>query len=278
VSAPWTCPACKKPVATPFCPDCGESPVHARALTLRELLIQAVQAVTSTDGRVLRTARTLVARPGALTAAYLEGQRKAYLAPLQLFLLANVLFFAVQSLTGVKVFSTSLAMHLHVQPWSGLAQRLVAHRLDATKRALDAYAPLFDHAVALNARSLIVLMVVPFAALPAWLFRKLRRPFAAHLTFALHVYSFLLLLLCVASLVVVVSGLFGAGRDSEPIDHAVALGALALCALHLLFAVARSYGARGFARFFQAAALTVSVAALALGYRFAIFLFTLYTT
>jgi hypothetical protein len=68
-------------------------------------------------------------RPGALTIAYLEGPRKPYISPFQLFLISNLLFFAVQSITHDKVFSTPLDSHLHGQDWSELARDPVENRL-----------------------------------------------------------------------------------------------------------------------------------------------------
>ena len=50
-----------------------------------------------------------------------------------------------------------------------------------------------DEMVARNAKSLIGVMVLPFAALPALLFRGRRLPAVAHLVFSLHLYAFLLL-------------------------------------------------------------------------------------
>jgi hypothetical protein len=47
--------------------------------------------------------------------AWTSGVRKPYVAPFQLFLIANVLFFAMQWLTGENVFSSSLDSHLHHQ-------------------------------------------------------------------------------------------------------------------------------------------------------------------
>jgi hypothetical protein len=73
---------------------------------------QAVESLTSVDGRVLRTFTTLAVRPGGLTTAFLAGRRKAYLNPVALFLVANVMFFAVESLTHGLVFSTPLQSHL----------------------------------------------------------------------------------------------------------------------------------------------------------------------
>ena len=71
-----------------------------------------------------------------------------------------VLFFAIESLTGGTVFSTPLESHLHTQPWSPLAQTLVENRLAALGTTAALFAPRFDAAVAVHARSLILLMAL----------------------------------------------------------------------------------------------------------------------
>jgi len=91
----------------------------------------------------------------ALTAAYLRGQRKPYILPFQLFVMANLLFFAVQSLSGVKIFATPIDSHVHSDVWGPIAESLVKRPLEATRTTLAEYAPVFDHAVALNAKSMI---------------------------------------------------------------------------------------------------------------------------
>lgn len=149
----WTCPGCAMERSTLFCPACGETRLRHHDLTVRGLLEQAVHAVISVDSRLLRSLGSLAARPGFLTAAYLAGRRKPYILPLQLFLITNVMAFAMQSLTGVKVFSTPLATHLHDQLWSGVARDLVLQRLATSGRTLEQYAPVFDQAVALPAPS-----------------------------------------------------------------------------------------------------------------------------
>ena len=132
VSEPWTCPTCNDAVSTSYCPACGECPLRAHDLSLRGLVNQVAQACINIDGPLIRSFRCLVTRPGLLTVAYLRGQRKPYTLPLQLFLVANVLFFAMQSLTGAKIFSTPLDAHLHSDIWGGLAQRLVQKRSSGT--------------------------------------------------------------------------------------------------------------------------------------------------
>jgi hypothetical protein len=121
-------------------------------------------------------------------------------APFQLFLIANVIFFALQWLTSESVFSSSLDSHLHHQDWSNLAQSLLTKRLEASHRNLEQYAPVFDRAVVLNAKSLIFLMTLPFALLLPLAFLRERRPVMTHVAFSLHLYTFLLLLFCIALL------------------------------------------------------------------------------
>ena len=248
-------------------------------LTLRGVVDQSIQAIASIDGTLLRTFRCLITRPGALTIAYLHGQRKSFTLPLQLFLVANVLFFALQSLTGVKVFSTPLDMHLHDQAWSGIAEDLVKQQLEKTGTNLTAYTPVFNQAVALNAKSLVVLMVLPFALLTPIVFWRNRQPLVAHLVFSVHLYTFLLLLFSLALLVASVDLLLGgAGLASVSFDHGLSIVAMVACGVYLYLAMGPVYRATGLLRIFQSVVLVTAVAAIVLAYRFALLLITLYST
>jgi len=275
----WTCPSCRRDITTPYCPRCGERPRNPRDLTMRGLLDQAFEAFTNIDGRLLRSFRHLVARPGELTSAFIEGRRKPYLGPVALFLVANVAFFAVESFTHGFVFTTPLESHLNTQPWSGLAQSLVVSTLDARHTTLAAYAPRFDGAIALHARSMILLMVLAFAPLPALVFRRRRQPFGTHAVFSLHLYAFLLLLLSIGNFIPAIGMPFGAERSASPVlDAWLSIALVLLCAGYLYLAIGRVYGGRTAERVVRAAVLTVGVTAIVLGYRFALLLITLYTT
>ena len=274
----WTCPNCNLVVATRFCPTCGEHALHTRELTLRALFDQLFAAFTNIDSRLLRSFRFLVARPGALTIAYLNGQRKPYIGPVALFLIINVIFFAVESLTGGKVFTTPLESHLHTQPWSEAVQGLVARRLETKETTLASYAPVFDQAVALKARSLIILMALAFSIAPALVFLRSRYPLIAHVVFSLHFYAFLLLLLCIATSIPAISVMFGGvGLESSALDYTISISLLLASAVYLYFSAGTVYGTRGVVRILKVTALTVCVAAVLLGYRFFLLMVTLFT-
>jgi hypothetical protein len=266
-------------VTTAFCASCGEEPLPPRDLTLRGLAEKVVHALTSIDARAARSGWKLLRHPGELTLAWMSGVRKAYVAPFQLFLIANVLFFALQSLTNQNVFSSSLDSHLHHQDWSALAQSLVSRRLEEKHESLEQYAPLFDRAVVLNAKSLILVMAMLFSVLLPLVFLRNRRPFMAHVVFSLHLYTFLLLVFCVALLVAKLTELAGlGGLEARWVDNVLSVANLLACAGYIYLSIGPVYDARGALRIAKATLLAIAAGAIVIGYRFLLFLITLYAT
>ena len=275
----WTCATCGVNVNTLHCPSCGEKALEAKDLTFMGLMSQVAQTLTSIDSRLLRSLRVLTTRPGVITDAYVSGPRKPYIGPFQLFLIVNVMFFAVQSFGGSPVFSTSLHSHMYDQDWSEFARTLVAHKLQAEHLALAAYAPVFDHAVDVYAKSLVILLVLPFTVLLIPLFAGSHRPFVTHLVFALHLLAFLLLCSCVLLLFTALSSaLGGSGLRSPYVDWGLFGVLIVVIATYLYVATAVVYEAKGLVRALKVAVLAVVIAAAVPGYRFLIFLVTLYFT
>jgi hypothetical protein len=209
----------------------------------------------------------------------MNGPRKPYVAPFQIFLFANVVFFGVQSLSSTNIFGATLESQLHDQDWSEFAQSLVTERLDATHRSLEIFAPVFDHAAALNAKSLIILMAVPFALLLPVVFIRSRQPFMVHAVFSLHLYTFLMLLFSISLFVATADVVLGgAGLKSPRMDNALSAFNFIACAAYLFLATGAVYGATWPVKTIKALLLAVLVGALVLAYRFTIFLVTLYGT
>ncbi|MFM0006495.1 DUF3667 domain-containing protein [Paraburkholderia dipogonis] len=275
---PWTCPTCANHVTTPFCPQCGESPLRPPDLTLRAIGAKVLHAATSIDGRLISTMWVLLRHPGELTVAHLNGKRMPYVPPFQLFLIANAFFFAMQSLTDTQIFGSTLESHLHHQDWSSLAQSLVAERVAKLGTSLRQYTTTFDRAAVLNAKSLIILMVVPFTLLLWMTSLRARKPFVAFVYFSLHLYTFLLLLFSLALAIAAIEvRLGGLGLDSPNVDNILSIINLGLCGGYLFFALKPVFGSHGITRLVKAATMTLMAGLIVLGYRFAIFLITLYT-
>jgi hypothetical protein len=195
------CVSCGHPTGEPYCARCGERRAADRGYSLRHFASEAFETVTNVDGTAWRTLRTLVTRPGALTAAYMRGERVPWMKPLQLFLIVNVIYFVWVAFAGERVFSTPLSGHLQNSNYGETARQLILARVQQPgmtpaeiNEAANAYGERFNDAAAVQAKSLIITMVPMFAALVALVQVRRRRPAVQHLVFALHVFTTLLLL------------------------------------------------------------------------------------
>jgi hypothetical protein len=278
---PWTCPSCNAVTASAFCAACGEKPIAPRDLSFHGILAMTFHAFSPVDGKVVRSFRELLARPGGLTEAFHKGLRQPFLGPFQIFILTNVLFFFLQSFSEMRIFTNTLEHRLTIGEMEGDFgfAAFVDARLAATGRTFEQYAPVFDHAVAANAKSLIGLMVPVFAMFLPLVFWRNVRPLAVHVVFSLHFYAFFLLLLCVPLVVMMgEKALGGDGLMTQLVDDMTSILLVVSTVIYLFAAIGPAYGACGTVRIAQACALTCLVAGIFLVYRMALLPITLYTT
>jgi hypothetical protein len=191
-------------VATDFyCAYCGEKQHDSHDASLRHMLSETLEAFFHLDSKIFLSLWTLVARPGQLTLDYFAGRRKPYMAPLQLFLVCNFIFFILQPLTGLEI----LAPPLRVFENNTLLEKISVLRIDrrmeqkhlsrSNPQQYAKFAEEFDHVSRLQAKTLILVMVPMLAVLLALLYVRLfsskKRYFVEHLVFALHAYAWWLL-------------------------------------------------------------------------------------
>jgi hypothetical protein len=277
---PWVCPTCARQSTSRFCGACGERRRTPHDLTLAALLGEWLESLTNTDGRVFRTFATLLRRPGELTAAYLRGERNRYVGPIQVFLIANVVFFFVQAAVGFHSLSNNLDSHMHDQRYSGWLGPWVESVLAERGTTVAEYAPVFDNAVSVNAKALAVIMV-PLFALLAWLLSPLRgRHAVAHFVFGLHFGAFFLLWLGTGiPLVGIPIGFalesLGAGSYADGIVAWTVL--IPVWTWYTCAAFGRVYGGPVWARALKAVVFAVLLIGAVRVYRLIVFFVTFYT-
>lgn len=189
----WTCPTCGTHVSGKFCPGCGEKRFGAADLSIRHFFTHALGEYFHFDSKIFRSFRLLFSRPGFLTSEYLRGCRKPYLHPFQLFFVANLIYFLLQPLTRWSGLKAWLNVQTHMMSYSGFAARLAAQRLAARGVTETQLNNAFDHAVDIQARSLVVLIVPLFALVLCLIEWRKRRFFGEHLVFSLHFTAFWLI-------------------------------------------------------------------------------------
>src|SRR3954452_25241853 len=107
MEAAGPCLNCGAALTGPWCAGCGQRAVPLRP-TLHELLHEAFHELAHFDGKMFRTAKLLLFKPGALTREFLDGMRVRSVTPIRLYLLCSVLFFGVLSLTPKSNMKVSL--------------------------------------------------------------------------------------------------------------------------------------------------------------------------
>jgi hypothetical protein len=234
------CPNCSAALEFEYCPRCGQRRIHPQGLSARNYVRELANEIATLPERfkTLRTLRTLLV-PGVLSAEFLAGRRQPYLTPFKVYVVCAAMFFLAAPTAGF-----TLASMLEADQ-SGTLSRLASAR--AAERGLAP--PLFNARFDVRVQSVYTItlgaVAVVFALLLQGLFRKQRRPYGAHLIFALHYVAFIYLLSIVAG----VSRTIGLS-----VDGAAAAGYL-LIAPYLTLALKRVYAESTGVTLLKAAAL-----------------------
>ncbi|MEO6037631.1 MAG: DUF3667 domain-containing protein [Saprospiraceae bacterium] len=89
-----TCASCGAKLKGDYCGKCGEKKiVPERDFSLLKFLKQTLGHFVHFDSKLLRTGWLLFSKPGFLSAEWTAGRRMGYMKPLQLFVVAGLLFY-----------------------------------------------------------------------------------------------------------------------------------------------------------------------------------------
>jgi hypothetical protein len=234
------CANCGTALAGAWCHACGQREIEPEARRMRVLMGDLFEALTDLDGRFWRSLRALLLQPGRLSRDWLDGRRQGWMPPMALFLLAALLYFVAPGLTDFQLpFIDHANGRLRVQmlepsdvrspeqlarisshsgqPHSAWTAAWVEHKLAARQRALQQQDPSSDYSIRELAQDydrragelskLLVIIHVPLiaAALALLLWRR-RLLFADHFVVAVHLFSFLLIVIQLMPLLLQIVG------------------------------------------------------------------------
>lgn len=86
------CLNCGTEVAGRFCQQCGQENVEVKESFLH-LIMHFIEDVTHFDGKLWKTLKLLLLKPGSLTKLYMEGKRASYIHPIRMYLFVSAVFF-----------------------------------------------------------------------------------------------------------------------------------------------------------------------------------------
>lgn len=201
------CASCGHPFAGRFCSDCGEERLDFHTLSVRHFLTHSLQEIFELDGKIWRTLRALLFRPGFLATEYFAGRRRLYVNPFRLLITAAILY-AVATRGGVQAGLTIGPVNLSLAPSAvsegvsiaetvqridrlhllrGLLQHANSGELQSESAREKFHRRLEQFAEPLSFANVFMLAL----ALQA-LFGRRRKYFVEHAVFSMHFMSFVL--------------------------------------------------------------------------------------
>jgi len=197
-----SCLNCGHELHGEYCSHCGQPAHEGREPTLKHFLHDAVHEFLHVDGKLGRTVKALVLKPGHLTTEYWAGRIAQYLRPIRMFLVVvaiNILL--VHSAVGPADFHVSVDRNAAGDRNVGINQDLgeMSHAPGFQPVPEEERKEFFDKFA--KAYSAIRYSSVLLFAAGSWLLYRRAQPFFVnHLVFGLHYYSVWYLLAMVGSL------------------------------------------------------------------------------
>ena len=102
-----SCKNCCASTSGNYCHQCGQA-THLHVPSAFEFLHEFVGHYVALEGKLWKSLKLLLFKPGFLTREYIEGRRVRYLEPLRLYLTFSIIFFALFKFGGLdfNVMST----------------------------------------------------------------------------------------------------------------------------------------------------------------------------
>ncbi|MEX5745288.1 DUF3667 domain-containing protein [Massilia sp. X63] len=97
-----SCKNCGSATSGNFCHQCGQA-THLHVPSAREFLHEFIAHYVALEGKLWRSLKLLLFKPGLLSREYIEGRRVRYVEPLRLYLSFSIIFFALFKMSGVEI-------------------------------------------------------------------------------------------------------------------------------------------------------------------------------
>ena len=220
-----SCKNCNQTLQGKYCHSCGEKIVENQDFSIKTIFREAVDGFTNVDSKFLKSFKYLLFKPGKLTKTYVEGIRKPFMKPIQIFLIANLLFFFF--LPKSDILRIPSAYYFTVE------FRVDSLKEKSTESGLSQQElmKLYDSKSATYSKA-FVFIIIPFFAMLLALVNFLKKyQFGKHVIFAIHYFSFFLLFCVLLLLIPYVEG------NSMVIQISI----VAVNFLYLLFAIKTFY-------------------------------------
>ncbi len=213
------CISCGAKMKGNYCSQCGEKRLNPeKDYALHKFIEQTVDGFTHFDSKFLRSFKALLFKPGFLTLEFIKGRRIRYMKPVQIFIIACVLFYFV--FPTVSTFFASVRDIQKSNRFNFDVTRAIQKKLDSDSTTVHLEIKHVETEAAHKSKAYLFL-IIPFWGIAFYLLFWKSNPFLVpHIVFAAHNLSFLIILLMVYYLVTIALRIQNVG-DSQLIPLAI---------------------------------------------------------
>jgi hypothetical protein len=195
------CVSCGTELVGNYCHQCGEKQlVPSRDFSVIKFIEQAIDGITHFDSKFLKSMLLLFTKPGFLTLEFIRGKRSPYTKPVQLFIIADILFYFIfpvassffASVSDMKAgynpaFSTANIFRCNVDNY--LIQKARVKNLSVQQLTIE------TEKEASHKSKVYLFLILPFwGAIIYLLFRHSISYYVPHLIFAVHSFTFFIII------------------------------------------------------------------------------------
>ena len=189
-----TCQTCGSELNGNFCSSCGEKKFNPKHdLSIIKFIEHSVDMYIHFDTKFFRTFKNLFFYPGQLTKDFISGRRVLFMKPMQLFVLASVIFYFLLPDTSAyysrvnELSDPGTLMRYNTK--NKIFEKTIKYH--ATENQIVATV----NKNVIHSSKLFLFLIFPLWALIMFaLFYKSNKNFVAHLVFSLHCFTFFIFL------------------------------------------------------------------------------------
>ncbi|PIQ49289.1 MAG: hypothetical protein COW03_05690 [Cytophagales bacterium CG12_big_fil_rev_8_21_14_0_65_40_12] len=152
------CRNCGGKLQGEYCHVCGEKVLKPEDKAFSRWLKDVLTNLVQFDGKFFKSLVALSSKPGVLAEDYFQGKRKPYLKIINLFFIANLLYFVLPSF---DTFKTNLEFQMNSQVYSGYVTESVEKYLLSNDLDIEEFRILFNTKTA-EVSKLILVALAPF--------------------------------------------------------------------------------------------------------------------
>jgi hypothetical protein len=250
------CPNCNNELTGNFCSYCGQKSHELQDRKVSTFVKNFFEESFSFDSKFLKTLKYLLFKPGFLTFEYIQGRVNSYVTPLKMYLFISVVTFFVASAINADDLN-SLTESFEGGP------EAVAKYIERSGVSREVFETRFNNEYQAKLPLYFLLLVVLFSLPLKVIYLNTKRLYVEHLVFALHFFTFLLMMTIVSNISELI------------IDGSTIFFFLVVPFFYLFFAVRNAYGQTLILSFFETVILYLYFLGLLILWMVAVIFFTI---